>query len=160
MVSLRPASREDAAAMARLQSESLRQHGRDHYTDEQLAHLAPPDPDGDSIPEAEFADESCRPIVAETDETIVGWGSVHLEPNVLAATFVDPDYSGQGIGRTIVDELERIAREEDIERLTVPASLNAVGFYEALGFERQREIDAGNAETPAIPSVELAKELS
>jgi len=145
--------------MARIQSESLRERAREHYTGEQLDRLAPPHPDAEAIPETEFAADSCRPIVAETDGTVVGWGSVHLDENVLAATFVDPDYAGRGIGRAIVERLETIARREGVARLVVPASLNAVGFYEALGFERQRRTDAGTPDAPEIPAVELAKEL-
>ncbi|MDB2272708.1 GNAT family N-acetyltransferase [Halorubrum ezzemoulense] len=160
MVSLREASPEDAAVMARIQSESLRENGEEYYTDEQLALLAPAEPDAEAIPEDEFTDDSCRPIIAELDGLIVGWGSIHLDENVLAATFVDPDYTGQGIGRTIVEELETIARQEGVEELIVPASLNAVGFYETLGFEKQREIDASGPGTPEIPSVELTKQLS
>ena len=94
------------------------------------------------------------------DGEIVGWGSIYLNENVLAATFVDPDYTGQGIGRAIVEKLEAIARQEDVEELTVPASLNAVGFYETLGYKKQREIDASDPDTPEIPSVELTKQLS
>lgn len=159
MVSLREASTEDAAEMARIQSESLRQNASDDYTGEQLDCLAPPDPDAETIPDAEFADDACRPIVAEKDGSVVGWGSVHLNENTLAATFVDPDYSGEGIGQGLVESLESIARKEGVEKLTVPASLNAVGFYETLGFEKQRQIDAGAPETPEIPSIELTKEL-
>ncbi|AUX09291.1 GNAT family acetyltransferase [Halalkaliarchaeum desulfuricum] len=160
MVSLREASPEDATAMARIQSESLRENADEHYTDEQLAHLAPAEPGAEAIPEDEFTDDSCRPIIAELDGKIVGWGSVHLDENVLAATFVDPDYKRQGVGRTIVEELETIARREGVEVLIVPASLNAVGFYETLGYEKQREIDASGPDTPEIPSIELAKQLS
>lgn len=160
MVILREATPEDAAVMARIQSESLRENANEHYTDEQLAHLAPAEPAAEAIPEDEFTDDSFRPIIAELDGETVGWGSVHLDENVLAATFVDPDYARRGIGRTIVEELETIALAEGVEVLIIPASLNAVGFYETLGFEKQREIDAGAPETPEIPGIELAKQLS
>lgn len=160
MVSLREASREDAAAMARIQSASLRERASEHYTDDQLARLAPSEPAAEAIPDTEFADDSCCPIVAETDDTVLGWGSVHLDEGVLAATFVDPDSTGRGIGRAIVERLETIAREEGIERLTVPASLNAAGFYETLGFDRRREIDASGPDDTDIPAIELVKELS
>ncbi len=159
MVSLRDASTEDAAAMAQIQSASLRANAAEHYTDEQLAHV-PPAPDPEVIPDTEFLRASCRPTVAEVSGAIVGWGSVHLDEGVLAATFVDPDHAGRGIGRTIVTELETIARREDIDELVVPASLNAVGFYEALGFERPGEIDAGGPDSPPIPSIQLRKDLS
>lgn len=78
MVTLREASAADAAEMARIQSTSLRQNGRDVYTEEQLNCLAPPDPGADIIPDAEFTDNACHPIVAEEDGAVVGWGSVHV----------------------------------------------------------------------------------
>jgi putative acetyltransferase len=98
--------------MACIQSESLRQNAREEYTKEQLDCLAPPDPDADTIPDAEFVEGSCRPIVAEKDGTVVGWGSIHLSENTLAATFVDPDHTGEGIGRTLVEQLENIAEKK------------------------------------------------
>lgn len=159
MVSLREASPEDAADMARIQSESLRQNAREEYTEEQLDCLAPSDPDLNTIPDVEFVENSCRPIVAEKDGSVVGWGSIHLNENTLAATFVDPDHTGEGIGQAIVEKLEKIAQKEGLEWLIVPASLNAVGFYGRLGFERQQQIDAGTPNTPEIPSIELKKEL-
>lgn len=113
--------------MARIQSESLRKNGDESYTDEQLALLAPAKPDAEAILDEEFTDGSCRPIVAELDGEIVGWGSVHLNENVLAATFADPDYTGKGIERTIVEGLETIARREGVEVLTVLAY--SLAFY-------------------------------
>jgi GNAT superfamily N-acetyltransferase len=158
MVTLRDATPADAAAMARIQSEALRTRGSEQYTDEQLSYLAPK-PDATVIPDEEFEDDACRPVVAER-EAVVGWGSVHLDPGVLAATFVDPEHAGQGIGRQIVEHLETLAREAGVETLTVHASLNAVGFYETLGFERRGEIDAGGPEAVEIPAVEMEKVLS
>lgn len=145
--------------MARVQTAAMRDGGSEHYTDAQLAHLAPPDPDSEAIPDAEFDRDDRHAVVAERDGEVVGWGSVHLDRGVLAATFVAPDHAGRGIGRAVVDRLEAAAAEAGVETLTVPASLNAVGFYEALGFERRGEIDAGGPDAPAIPAVELAKRL-
>ncbi|AFZ74015.1 GNAT family N-acetyltransferase [Natronobacterium gregoryi] len=153
MNSHREAPPEDAAEMARIQSESLRQNAREESTDEQLEQLAPSEPGPDAIPDTEFVDDDCRPVVAERDGATVGWGSP-LDEARLAATFVDPDYTGAGIGRTLVEELESIVRSEDRKQFTVPASLNAVGFYETLGFEKQRRIDVGTPDTPEIPSIE------
>ena len=159
MVSLRDASPEDAGEMARIQSRALRAEGREHYTGEQLDRLAPPDPGPETIPDVEFTDDGRYTIVAEKDGDVVGWGSVHLEEGVLAATFVDPDHAGQEVGRTIVEDLETAARAAGLETLVVPASLNAVGFYETLGFEPRDEIDAGGPDDPEIPAVELTKHL-
>lgn len=159
MVVLREAEPEDAAEMARIQSESLRSEATDHYTDEQLAHLAPPEPSADSIPDAEFADDARRAVVAARNDDVVGWGSVHLDDGLLAATFVDPDHVGHGVGRAIVERLEAVARDAGVATLTVPASRGAVGFYESLGYERRREIDASGPDAPPIGGYEMSKEL-
>jgi putative acetyltransferase len=158
MVSIRPASADDALEMARIQSASLERNAATEYTDEQLEHLAP-EPSANAIPDAEFEADDRHAVVAERNGGIVGWGSVHLEPAVVAATFVDPDHAGSGIGRAIVERLEDAARDAGLETLTTYASLNAVGFYEALGFEARRRTDASGPEAPALPAVEMTKRV-
>lgn len=158
MVSIRDATPDDAGAMARIRTESMRRRAADAYTDRQLRYLAP-DPADAPIPDAEFDEETKRPVVAEVDGAIVGWGSVHLDAGVLAATFVDPSRAGDGIGTAIVERLSTVAREAGLETLTVHASRNAVGFYERCGFERDGEIDVGEEGTPELPAVEMTKSL-
>ncbi|MCX7326420.1 MAG: GNAT family N-acetyltransferase [Hyphomicrobiales bacterium] len=55
---------------------------------------------------------------------------------VIDALFVDPNAQGMGVGAALLDELYDRARKRGIERLTVAASLTAVGFYAHVGFSR------------------------
>lgn len=48
---------------------------------------------------------------------------------------VVPEAQGAGIGRALMDAIERIAAEEDARELWLNARHTAYGFYEALGWE-------------------------
>ncbi|WP_048146981.1 GNAT family N-acetyltransferase [Pyrococcus abyssi] len=52
--------------------------------------------------------------------------------NVL---MVHKDYRGKGIGRALMIEAERVARERGCELITVTPEDRAVGFYKKLGYE-------------------------
>ncbi len=47
---------------------------------------------------------------------------------------VDPKRQGEGVGRTLVEEAERFARQQGFARMTLHARDTAVGFYERLGY--------------------------
>lgn len=159
MATLRPATANDAAAMARIQIAAMREGGTDDYTEAQLEALAPNDAGQDTVPAALFEKTDRRGVVAEDDGDIVGWGSLRLEEGVLAATFVAPERTGQGIGREIVESLEAAAREAGLDQLVVPASLNAVEFYRRLGYEEGEAFDASAPDDPSLPAIRMTKQL-
>jgi putative acetyltransferase len=81
--------------------------------------------------------------VAERQGGIVGvggWSPDGLEPDLawLRYLFVDPRAARQSIGRRLVEQAEGSAHAAGRPRLHVWASLNAVAFYRALGYRRQR----------------------
>ncbi|HJV21948.1 MAG TPA: GNAT family N-acetyltransferase [Holophagaceae bacterium] len=47
---------------------------------------------------------------------------------------VDPNRQGGGVGRSLVEEAERFARQQGFARMTLHARDTAVGFYERLGY--------------------------
>lgn len=157
---LREATRNDAAEMARIQNESIRERAVEAYTEEQIDALAPPE-SGEEVVEHAFR-EGVHAVVAERDDEVVGFGVVDLDERVLAACFVDPEYADNGVGTAITEELEQVAAEEGAEKLWTPASLNAVGFYEKMGYETVEEIDAGEGDDTVdveIPSKRMEKRL-
>ncbi|EMA27334.1 GNAT family N-acetyltransferase [Halobiforma nitratireducens] len=173
MVSIRPATPADTDAMVRIQTDALRRRAAESYADAQLAALLP---DGD-VPDQEFESTATNPVVAEIDGEIVGWGSLHLENDhsrgdaaddpqpvraVLAATFVDPDHAERGVGTALVERLLSVARDAGCETVVVHASRNAVGFYEAVGFERIERIDVSGPdhEDLELPGVVMRTVLS
>ena len=80
------------------------------------------------------ADREIR-LVAELDGRPVGIGAVVPESSELRAVYVAPEGTRQGCGSALVREIERIARDHGVARLTLHASLNAEPFYAAVGYE-------------------------
>src|SRR5262249_38018266 len=67
------------------------------------------------------------------DETGHSVGFMLLDGGHMEALFVDPDFRGSGIGRTLVDEAVR--RHPDLSTDVNEQNLQAIGFYQRLGFE-------------------------
>lgn len=143
MVTVRNASPADATAIRDVHVASI-ELASDAYRDaviEAWSH----DRDPSSYP---IDDDDAVLVVAEDEGRIVGFGELrpeageYLDADVdgeVRAMYVHPDAAGRGVGRAIYDELERRARARDVRSLGLWASLNAVGFYEHLGFERVGE---------------------
>jgi predicted N-acetyltransferase YhbS len=83
--------------------------------------------------------------VAEQNGVIVGF-AVLLERSgdacELDGLFVEPNRMRAGVGRRLVEDAKRIARERGATRIDVVANPQAVAFYEAVGFK-----PAGEAQT-------------
>jgi len=82
-------------------------------------------------------------IVAVINSEIVGYGELVTKKNLLGACYVLSSAGGKGVGRAIVAELERIAREHGITYLQLDSSMNAERFYLNCGYritERTKHI--------------------
>jgi N-acetylglutamate synthase-like GNAT family acetyltransferase len=75
--------------------------------------------------------------VAESGGAVVGF-AVLLEPRdgacELDGLFVEPGRMLGGVGRRLVEDAERLARERGATRIDVVANPQAVAFYRAVGF--------------------------
>ena len=64
----------------------------------------------------------------------------------IRSIFVRPLFTGLGVGRLLVEKAEALARTAGFTQLTLRASVNSVGFFQALGYEVKshgvRNIDA------------------
>jgi GNAT superfamily N-acetyltransferase len=76
-------------------------------------------------------------VVAESDDEIIGMG-ILLGTNVRRV-FVSPKHQHRGIGKSIVQELVRMALFEKLPALDLDSSLTAREFWESLGFVVQKE---------------------
>ncbi len=93
--------------------------------------------------------------VVERDDRLLGvggWSPDSMEADLawIRYLFVHPDAVRRGIGRRLVERAERAAWAAERPRLRVWSSLNAVGFYRALGFVPERR-----ARWPVQRAVEL-----
>jgi putative acetyltransferase len=85
--------------------------------------------------------------VDETDRAI---GFMLLDGGHMEALFVDPDFRGSGIGRTLVEDA--VKRHPGLATDVNEQNLQAIGFYERLGFERcgRSAIDGDGRPYPLI----------
>ncbi len=88
-------------------------------------------------------------VVEENNEifatgAVANFGDQQNPKYSISNFFVKPELHRQGIGKTLFDELRRIAIEKGAEFFHVPSSRNAVGFYSFVGFgvdEKQPDLD-------------------
>jgi GNAT superfamily N-acetyltransferase len=82
---------------------------------------------------------SGRYLVAEIGARLAGgagWEPLD-EPDQAAAVravFVHPAFHGRGLGARLVGAVEALIAAAGRRRILVPAALNAVGFYQRLGY--------------------------
>ncbi|MDE5446213.1 GNAT family N-acetyltransferase [Bradyrhizobium sp. CSA207] len=84
-------------------------------------------------------------FVATVGDRVVGTAS--LDGSIVRTVFVAPDVQARGIGKLLMEEIERTARERNIPSLTVPSSVTAETFYARLGFNAVRDDYYGDERT-------------
>jgi len=77
----------------------------------------------------------------------------------VVAVYVHPDCARRGVGSAILANLEGYARGRGLAKLTLTASLNAVGFYERVGYERVREVTLETSRGVELDCLSMRTEL-
>ena len=77
--------------------------------------------------------------VAEDEDAIIGCGAIgpywgKEDESSLFSIFVHPDYQGKGIGRAIVETLEKDEYALRARRIEIPASITGLPFYQRMGY--------------------------
>ena len=74
--------------------------------------------------------------IAENEKQIIGTASLGKfnDDHYALTVFVNPDYHKHGIGRKLMDTIEKRAAENGAPRLLVPASITGEPFYLKLGY--------------------------
>lgn len=126
---------EDAIETALLIAETLRSTNSRDYAEEYIE-------DNIASHSAEILIERAREghlYVVCDDSKIVGcggiagyWGS--KTESILLTIFVRPDYQGKGIGRKIIETLEKDEYFLRAQRIEIPASVTALDFYKKMGY--------------------------
>src|SRR4051794_1308616 len=142
---VRAARTAERDALEQLQRRSSMHHPM--YRAQLAAH-----PDAIELPADQITSGLVR--VAEEDGVIVGF-AVLLErfgdACELDGLFVEPQRMRAGVGRRLMEDAKRIARERGAMRIDVVANPQATAFYEAVGFE-----PAGAAHTRFGPAPRMS----
>ena len=83
--------------------------------------------------------------VAEKDDTIIGCGAIgpywgKEDESSLFTIFVNPEYQGKGVGRLIVETLEKDEYFLRAKRIEIPASITGIPFYLKMGYNYKNGI--------------------
>jgi len=152
---IRPARPDDESAIEAVHEAAIRAFGPEAYDEVQVSAWANEgvDETGWGVGDvANLGDDDRYAVVAEVDETVVGFGRVRLgavpdapADRLLAlvdrpvaevtAVYVHPDHARAGLGTAILDALEARAREAGATVIGLLAARNAVEFYEENGYE-------------------------
>lgn len=114
---------DDAEAHAEVHRESVREIASEDYRDEVIEVWASKEPE--DLP----LDEEKVRFVAEEDGEIVGFSDYNKETNELSGLYVKPDYTGEGIGKALLEKAEKDAIENSLERLWCKSTITAKDFY-------------------------------
>jgi putative acetyltransferase len=98
-------------------------------------------------------------LVAEQDGELLGFGILKLSGSLINAIYVSPRAVRRGVGRRLHEAMEGIARQQGATRLQLSSTLNAVPFYEDLGYLQN---GAGTNRLPTgveLPCILMTKDL-
>lgn len=123
----------DAEPLLHLFFHTIRTVNLGDYTQEQVEAWAP---DLKSVDHKRWQEsfKNKYVFIAESDDRLAGFGE--LEPNGhIDRFYISHLFIGKGVGKKIYAELEKKARELNLKRLFVEASITARPFFEKLGYE-------------------------
>ncbi len=120
----------DAEEVADIIKQCLQENNAEHYPDFIIDHL-----NETYTPEyiMENAKKQIVLVAEELDEIIA---TATFARDHFGSIFVRPDHQKRGIGKKLMEALEKLAKKNGIKEVRLHASINAVEFYEKLGYER------------------------
>ena len=149
MPTVREATPDDVEAIRAVHASSIRGLATAHYDDRQIDSWSDVDEDDYALPAEGFhvvvaevsdtGEEGERGVVegaegAGEEGSIAGFGALDLESGEVRAVYVHAEHAGEGVGSSVLGELEERAARAGLADLHLTASLNAVPFYERHGW--------------------------
>ena len=157
-VSVRPLRDGEIRLYLEIHERAVRGLAGSHYSRDDIEGWVVPATDDNLRRLALNPDREIR-LIAELDGEPVGMGALVLQQSELRAVYVSPEGARRGCGTALVREIERIAGDNGVARLTLHASLNAERFYAGLGYETldRTTVELPNDQRMAV--VRMGKDL-
>ena len=133
-VALRPYVPADTKRCAEIFRSSIEELAAEDYSEEQRESWAARADDEQAFG-ANLA--QALTLLAVIDGAIAGFASLK-GADEIDMLFVEPEFARQGVGRTLVDALTRLAQARGVKRLTTEASDVAKPLFERQGFTAQK----------------------
>lgn len=133
MITIRNIQATDKDAVLSIHKQSIYGICKDHYTEKEMKawtdRLTP------SLFNEGIKDENNIGVVAVESAIVIGYGFFNLRDRELRALYVLPQFTCKGVGKLIMARLEDMALKKNIKKLTLQSTINAVGFYQKLGYQ-------------------------
>ncbi len=95
-------------------------------------------------------------IIVKEKETIVGFAQYCLNESEIYQIQILPQYQGKGYGRELYRYIEKEFRDKNIATISLYSTLNAVSFYEKVGFKKIKNIKFNLSKTK-VEMIEMKK---
>lgn len=153
---VRRATHADIYAIARIHQSAIRSSAA-FYTPEQIDSWA-----ANIVPEAylPYIAVSDFFVAFEHESGVIGFASLDRDTAEVASVYVDPAHMRRGAGRRLIAAVEDAARDAEILRLQVTASLNAMLFYRAVGFALVEHATSRTRGGVEMPCARMSKDLA
>ncbi len=145
MITIRQADQGDAERIREIFVSSIRELAKNHYSPRQIEAWS------QAFTPVQVSERirAGRVYVAECDGQVAGFAEIDAPVGGVEMVYTAPEYARQGIGTALMQHIESLARESGAKSLHLRASMNAVPFYERMGFtevERTIHCDANGVE--------------
>lgn len=129
-MNVRQATRADLKTIAAIHQESIRELCKDHYSPQQIVDWTA------ALSGAAYSEllHSRTLLVLEDAAQLLGFSVLDADAARINATYVSPGAARRGGGRSPMEAIEVAARAGGCTQLRLNATLNAVPFYERLGY--------------------------
>ena len=104
-------------------------------------------------------EESAYHLIGIKDKKIIACGRLHFNKKDEAQIrymAVSKDLQGVGIGKQILDLLEKNAKENNAKRIILNARDHAIGFYKISGYKTEKKY---NGSDTGIPHTTMKKNI-
>lgn len=130
---IRRATNQDAESIRGVVIAALRESNARDYSPEVIAHVEA----SFSVAAIQLQLKQREVYVASLNGCVVGTAS--LDGDVVRSVFIDPRYQRNGFGQRLMAAIHFAAVNAGLDRLSVPSSITAEGFYAALGYRKIRD---------------------
>jgi len=172
---IRHADFNDLEQIEALMKRSMKTLGIGHYSQEQIDSCC----QFVCVPDRQLIEDQTYFVVITKTEMMVGCGGWSFrnklyagptdgpqkserlnpltDPARIRAMFIDPDYSGKGIGSWILEQSEKAAQAKGFLKGALGATLSGLSFYRAKGWTDLNEKHAVLPDGIAIKVVQMEK---
>ncbi|MFQ6088803.1 MAG: GNAT family N-acetyltransferase [Candidatus Methanofastidiosia archaeon] len=86
--------------------------------------------------ERDLLDDKSIHVIAILNQKVIGTGRLTLQSDKakISRVAVEKIYRGEGIGKKIMDKLEKIAKTKNVKEIYLSSNLQSIQFYCGIGY--------------------------